>query len=125
MPTVKGSRPATLKVVKHKPLERIVRIVLVLGVSVAAGIGGFWYGYVTGAKSLGEQRSRDMVAHLEQTLSAVRSEKAELEQRVVNADMGAEVDRKANENIRQEVIQLKEQLAQDLGTKLPPPGTRA
>lgn len=92
-------------VVRHRPLLTwTLRIGAVIAI-VAAGIAGYQQGFSRGA-----ERQTMLEASLEQQLTenaALHVSVRELEQQVINAKTGADVDRKASEAVRQEVLELK------------------
>ena len=108
MTVVKGSKQYPLKVVEERPTGRWLIFVGFVGVSIAGVIGSYFIGYAKGTSGQ-EQAARD-VARLEQELDESVKQVVELQQSFANIELGAEVDRKANEEVRQEVIELKKQL---------------
>lgn len=104
----KDKRQYPLKVVVHRPYAR-----LIFGVFLAAMFAGaIVASYLLGHK----HRLRDDASSLKE-LVALRNElgveqarAAELEQKLANIHLGAEVDRKASEDVRSEVVELKAKL---------------
>lgn len=92
-------------VVRHRPvLTWTLRIGAVISI-IAAGTIGFQQGFSRGA-----ERQVMLETSLQQQLTenaTLQASARELEQQVINAKTGAEVDRKANEAVRQEVLELK------------------
>lgn len=109
MPRVKGSKQENLVVVPHSPLQNFVNRVLVFVVILSCAGAGYWYGQYQGF------RIRDEAISLVEQLQLSYQEKTQkLEQanlRIATLEKGAEVDRNANEEIRQVVKDLKDQVA--------------
>ena len=105
MAKVRESRQHRMVVVRHRPiLTWTLRVGAGLAI-VVAGIGGYQQGFSHGA-----ERQAMLEASLEQQITenaALHASARELEQQVINAKTGAEVDRKASESVRQEVLELK------------------
>ena len=92
-------------VVRHRPiLTWGLRAVLVTG-TVFGACWAYQYGYQTGANTQAELEQQLSLA-VEQS-ARLSGENAELTQTIINAKMGAKVDRQANESVRQEVLELK------------------
>ncbi|HEY7773319.1 MAG TPA: DUF6776 family protein [Marinagarivorans sp.] len=105
MASVKESRQHRMVVVRHRPiLQWAIRIIAVAAI-LASAMGGYHHGYRTGAvqQALLEQMLADHAERVK-TLEASNNEMA---QQLINTKTGAEVDRKANEAVRQEVLELK------------------
>lgn len=109
MAIVKGSKIRPVKVVYHHPYRRALSFIVCCIIAVGAVYASFYYGQHLGLATQ-EQTVADVVklqAELSQSVTRV----AELEQTLENSALGAEIDRKANEDVRQEVIELKEKIA--------------
>lgn len=108
MARVRESRQHRMVVVRHRPiLTWVMRIGAVVAI-VAAGVVGYQQGFSQGA-----QRQAMLETSLEQQLAengVLHASARELEQQVINAKTGAEVDRKASETVRQEMLELKSAL---------------
>jgi hypothetical protein len=109
MAVVKGSKVYQWTVVKSRPYARTWQVVALCALVAAA---------VTGAFVLGQylEQSSDAIARQELTtlrteLDEVRKAEQRLRQQRENAKLGAEVDRKSLEEVRQEVIDLRAALA--------------
>lgn len=109
MGAVKGSKQQRMVVVPYRPWRRAVSVLLFLSVSAAAVYGSYWFGQ-NRSQSLQEEavaeRDRLRVELADSTEEADR-----LRQEVVNLKLGAEVDRKASEGVRNEVLELKSEIA--------------
>ena len=109
MNAVKGSKRYRMQVIKYRPYVRIfVRTLLLL--VVVGGIGGSYaFGIYKGTELQAEAiEERD---RLKVELSASVREAEQFRQEFANVNLGAEVDRQANEDVRQEVIELKNEIA--------------
>jgi Family of unknown function (DUF6776) len=116
MSAVKGSKQYRMVAVPYRPWLRsllALAVVAVLMVSVAAS---YWYGQEQGqalqAEAVVERDS------LKIELSEKTREADAYRQEVANLKLGAQVDRKASEGVRTEVIDLKTEIAalqEDIG----------
>jgi outer membrane murein-binding lipoprotein Lpp len=110
MTAVKGSNPPQLVVVPYRPMRKLfisVGLILLVGFAVVAS-------YLTGY-----QRSvalQDNAAVERDTLRKERTRLSrqveELRQEVANLKLGSKVDHQASEEVRNQVIQLKAQVAE-------------
>lgn len=115
MGAVKGSKQHRMVVVPYRPLQRWA---VVTGIAVAFAVGlvvSFYHGHSRGVafqeEALAERQQ------LKQKLREVEKQRDHYRQQAANFKVGSEVDRKASEGVRQEVIQLKEtitKLEQDI-----------
>ena len=109
MTAVKGSKQYRVVAVPYRPW---VRSLLVLGVLIVLAVsvtGSFWYG-----QKRGQVMQADAVAerNILKTQLAEKSQEADgFRQEVANLKLGAQVDRKASEGVRGEVIELKTEIA--------------
>lgn len=109
MTLVKGSKPQRMKVVPHRPMRQALTLLLALLV-VMVGVAGSYY--------LGQWQGGDGQINAIVERNQLREERAEhlaelerLRQQVVNLELAAEVDKQANEAVRSEVMDLKQQIA--------------
>lgn len=110
MAAVKGSKQYSLRVVKYRPVRWWSLICLLLLAVVAAILVSFQLGFFKGLDE--KEVALADVARMQTELDNRQNRIKELEQQLANIRVGAEVDRQSNEDVRQEVIALKEQLAQ-------------
>ncbi|MFT5082959.1 MAG: hypothetical protein ACI9Y1_000996 [Lentisphaeria bacterium] len=110
MTVVKGSRQHRVKVISHRPLQRWCLILSMLALASLAVYAGLRFGHKEGMSE--QQQALEDIARLRSELSTSSERNEELEQVVANINLGAEVDRKANEDVRQKMIQLNEKIAQ-------------
>lgn len=110
MNAVKGSKQYHMRVVAYRPWLRWLMLVVVSALAVGVVLGSFVVGQYTGV----EQQAKAVAERdrLRIELDAKSQEAAQFRQSVANLQLGAQVDRKASEGVRGEVIQLKEQIAE-------------
>ncbi len=109
MTVVKGSKQSRLKVVEDRPLVIWGTRLLLLLVAVALIGGAYQYGIFQGRQ--GQIIAEEELLRLRQELAETRTQEADLRQQLANLRLGSKVDRQASEDVRQEVIELKNQLA--------------
>ncbi|WP_157484903.1 DUF6776 family protein [Gilvimarinus polysaccharolyticus] len=109
MSSVKGSKQYSMKVVPSRPGRSILRALLVLALLVAGTGGGYLYGCWTGLG--GKSFALGPGDQLSTQLQESRAEAEQLRQQVANLMLSSEVDRQANDSVRNEVIALREQIA--------------
>lgn len=108
MSRVKASKQHRMVVVRHRPwLTGFIRAACVVSIAVA-GFGGYTHGYNKGAA---QQALLSQSLDKQQAITqALTLERDNLAQKLVNSTMGTQVDRKATEAIRQELLTLKNTL---------------
>jgi len=109
MTVVKGSKQHPLKIVQYRPIQRFSMIAILLCVICAAVIASYHLGYRVGMA--GQEKALTELSRLRSELLTKNGELDDIRQRLANINLGAEVDRQANEDVRQEVIALKDQVA--------------
>ncbi len=109
MAVVKGSKQYPLKIVKYRPWRHAGIILVLCFACVAAVVASYFLGHRDGMA--GQEQALADVARLERDLSSSARTLEELRQHNANLNLGAEVDRQASEDVRQEVIALKDKLA--------------
>jgi len=109
MNAVKGSKRYRMQVVRYRPYLRL-SIAAVFVLLVISGVAvSYLYGIYIGTEQQVvaiEERDKFQL----QLRDSVR-EAEEFRQKVANLNLGAEVDRQANESVRLEVMDLKNQIA--------------
>lgn len=108
MAQVKGTKPQRMVVVPYRPVRRALWVILLLLVVAAAVSGSFYWG-----QHLGATQQADAVAErnrLRTEVASLTSEAEQLRQQVANLRLGSEVDRQASEEMRNQVIALKEEI---------------
>ncbi len=109
MTAVKGSKQYRVVAVPYRPWIRSLVVIGVLALLAVSVTGSFWYG-----QRQGQAVQADAVAErdLLKTQLAMKVEEADnYRQEVANLKLGAQVDRKASEGVRGEVIELKTEIA--------------
>lgn len=110
MAVVKGSYQYRLRVVEDEPGKRVVSQLVTAVLVIVVGVTSYLYG-----RHQMQMTQQDAMSELDQLRADLRSKKSEtsgLRQEVANLSLGSEVDRKAAEDVRAEVIQLKAQIAE-------------
>jgi len=109
MTVVKGSKEYQWAVVKVRPYARLWQAVILATLVLVAVVGAYFIGQ-HGVQNGYSRAQRDLAAVRAQ-LEEVRKTEQQLRQQQENAKLGAEVDRKSLEDVRQEVIELKATVA--------------
>lgn len=108
MSQVKGSPQYHLVVVPHRPVRRALWTILLLVLAVGAAFGSYFWGYHQAeslqANAVSERNElRDQVARYS-------AEAERLRQQLANVQLGSEVDQQASQELRSQVISLKEEV---------------
>lgn len=109
MSQVKGSKQYHMVVVPYRPVRRVLTVVILLLVTAGAVAASYYWGHRQG---MTEQA--DAVAERDELRGKVvdlTREADELRQQVANLRLGSEVDQQASEEMRNQVIQLREEIA--------------
>lgn len=109
MAVVKGSKEYQWSVVKARPQARASVVLGLAAVIALAVAGAYWFGQKQAMYGYGRAQ-RDLAA-VRAELEDVRKGEQNLRQLKENAALGAEVDRKSLDEVRQQVIDLKAQIA--------------
>lgn len=105
MSVVKGSRQDRLSLVRYDPKQRFCRIIYCLLFTMTVAIGCFWGGQSTSMNKLQSVAAdRDL---FQQQMMAAEQALSTYRQKVAVLEKGGEVDRQANEGIRQTVKELR------------------
>ncbi|EAT10760.1 hypothetical protein HF888_02035 [Bermanella marisrubri] len=109
MAVVKGSKQNKLTVVSYDPWSRFWRRLLVLILITGLAIAGYFYGrYETLQLQAQAIAERDqLLIDLEEAEEKIAS----YSQRVIMLEKGGEVDRRSTEGLRQNMVDLREQIA--------------
>lgn len=109
MSHVKGSPIKRVRVIEYTPYKLVVSTLLILGlVSAGMAVCYFW-GHSIGMD--GQKKALSELARLEQALTESNVKAREFEQLFENSRLSSEVDRQASEDVRKEVLELKDELA--------------
>ena len=106
---VTGSEQYKLKVVKDQPGKRFLLAGTLLFLFVVSVAGSYLFG-VESERKIQQGAAVELLA-LKKDFKQLSKEKVQLEQEVANAQTGAKVEQLANENVRQEIMMLKETIA--------------
>jgi hypothetical protein len=110
MKKVKPSKQYRMVVVPYRPHRRVLLICLLILLFLIAIVGSFIVGrYIVVGGQSNIINQLDLVS---KENAAKTSQVDELQQKIANLRLATEVDRKANEEIRAEVVSLKTQLAE-------------
>lgn len=109
MAVVKGTKQYPLKIVEQRPWLRMMMLFILLAAVVVTVLASFQLGHREGMA--GQEKALDDVSRLQTELAISTRQTEELQQKIANVNTGAVIDRQASEDVRQEVIELKNQLA--------------
>lgn len=108
MAKVKGSPVYRLKLVPHRPLKSALITLLSIALVLAAVVAAYRYAEY---KASIERLSPAEAKALRGQLDVMTTESAELRRELATYQLSAEVDRKAGEELRQRVMELREEKA--------------
>lgn len=108
MAKVKGSPVYRLKLVPHRPLKSALIALLSIALVLAAVVAAYRYAEY---KASIERLSPAEAKALRGQLDVMTTESAELRRELATYQLSAEVDRKAGEELRQRVMELREEKA--------------
>lgn len=109
MTVVKGSKQEHLVVVSYDPWTRFFKRLFVLILIAALGGAGYLYGRFEAAQIQSQAiAERDQ---LKDELQMARDEMSSYSQRVIMLEKGGEVDRRSTEGLRQNLVDLRTQIA--------------
>ncbi len=110
MVSVKGSKQSRMVVVPYQPMRQIVTTLILAMLVAFACVASFYWGHLQG---LGEQsqaiveRDQLLVERVDTTRKGQESY-----QQIANLELAARVDQSAEEQLRQQVVVLKQELAE-------------
>ena len=109
MTVVKGSKQEHLVVVSYDPWTRFFKRLFMLILIAALGGAGYLYGRFEAAQIQSQAiAERDQ---LKDELQMARDEMSSYSQRVIMLEKGGEVDRRSTEGLRQNLVDLRTQIA--------------
>lgn len=109
MTVVKGSRQVRSVVVPYRPGRQLLVALVLIGCFIVVGFGGYRYGSAGIENRFDQlQQERDL---LRSQLATTQTELQNTTQQFANIEMGAEIDRKAIDDIREVVRQQKQEIA--------------
>ncbi|GAB1258809.1 hypothetical protein NBRC116494_33110 [Aurantivibrio plasticivorans] len=109
MAAVKGTKSTRLKVVPHRPYFQGALIAGFVCAVILTAIASYWLG-----NSQGQAQQAEAITERDELrimLDAKTREAEALSQKVANLSLAREVDQASNEDVRGEVISLKEEIA--------------
>ena len=106
---VKGTKQKKIRVTEYHPWARFTLFLIGVVFVVAVGAGSFFYGHFLGRE--GQAQAISEVVKLQELLALEQKQVATLTQELANSEVGAEIDRAANNEVRQQVVTLQEQMA--------------
>lgn len=110
MTVVKGTKARHWKVVESKPRVYIWGAVAALVVFVLGLQGAYWFGFKQGMA--GQERALRDLAAVRLELDAARAEEVTMRRTFESVRLGAEVDQQALEDVRQQLLELKSEIAE-------------
>lgn len=110
MKRVKGTKAYQYKVVKYRPSSWAAVATGFIALLLLLVQGAYWWGLSKGTAEQA-QALRELSSSRKE-LKSVQGSAEEIRQQLVNFQLGSEVDKSALEVVRNEVIQLKENMAQ-------------
>lgn len=108
MSQVKGSPQRRMVVVPYRPVRKALLIIVALVLAVGTAAGSYYLGY-SQSESLqsGAVKERN---ELREQVALYSAEAEQLRQQLANVRLGSEVDQQASEELRNQVISLKEEV---------------
>jgi Family of unknown function (DUF6776) len=110
MVAVKGSKQYKMRVVPYRPLYPIAIALIIAVTFVVAVVGSYEFGDFKGRELQAEAIAERDALRIEVREKSDEAER--MRQEVANLKLGSQVDRKASEDVRTEVIELKNQVAE-------------
>ncbi len=109
MAKVKGSPQFSMMVVPDRPRLRLIQRTIALLLVVGLMGGAYWYG---GYRATVLGLSADQAQSLKLRTGNLEAQLQDVQQQLTQARMNAEVDRKAGEDLRRQLLARREQIAQ-------------
>ena len=109
MSLVKGSKRYRVKVVEYRLRNVVFATSFVLLLVLGSASVSYWYGHRIGMA--GQEQALTDAARYKLASEDFKAQAERLDQQLTNIKMASEVDRHASEDVRQEVIALKEEIA--------------
>ncbi|MDZ7924797.1 MAG: DUF6776 family protein [Marinagarivorans sp.] len=102
---VKASRQHRMVVVRHRPIMTWVIRIGSIALSLSSITGAYQYGLSKGGHNYTDLEHS--VKQKNQTIDALETEKGRLQQQLTNIQTGLDIDKQANESVRQQLIELR------------------
>ncbi len=110
MPPVEPTPEYNLAVVPYRPYYNWMLAILVVIVMAVLAVGSYYGGFYRGTSIVqGAIEERDK---LRLVYGETENEIKQLEQKIANLTLGSQVDRKATEQVRDQVVELKDRIAE-------------
>lgn len=109
MAKVKGSPQYRMKVVPHRPLRSLLLWLVAVVLALAAVAASYWYAQYQASRA---GMSAESARALRNQLASLQEQNQSLQQQLAQAQMGAEIDRKSSEELRQLLLERREQISQ-------------
>lgn len=109
MPPVESTPEYDLAVVPYRPYYSVARMAIIITIALLVSVACYYFGYHKGStveRSAVVERDSLRIAY-QQAEEKVK----QLEQNVANLKLGSQVDRKATEQVRAKVVELKNRIA--------------
>ncbi len=107
---VKGSKQERMVVVPHRPRQRVMFTLVLLGGVMVSTLGGWAYGYYT--MLLTQQTEQAAREDLITELETVQTENADLRRQLAVLDRASIMDQRANEEVQSTIRTLRERVGQ-------------
>jgi hypothetical protein len=109
MPPVEETPEYGLAVVLHRPYYYWICSIIIVSVMISLALGSYYSGFYRGTTT--EQAAILERNQLRIQYAETQGEIQQLEQHIANLRLGSEVDRKATEQVRKRVVELKNRIA--------------
>lgn len=109
MAMVKGSKHYRVKVVEYRMRFVVLIVLAVLLITVGAVALAYFSGHKIGMS--GQEQALSDASRLNKAITEYKARAERFEQELANKEMASQVDRQSSEDVRQEVIVLKDELA--------------
>lgn len=110
MPPVEATPEYDLAVVPYRPYYSVIRVLIVFALVILLCVLSFYVGHYRGTTI--EQSAIAERDHLRKAYGEMEKIVKQLEQNVANLKLGSQVDRKATEQVRTRVVELKNRIAE-------------
>jgi hypothetical protein len=109
MSHVKGTPIKSVRVIEYRMHRIVLSVISVVALVIAALVACYFWGFGVGMS--GQRQALDDLTRISDELNVARAKADEFEQLFENSRLSSEVDRKASEDVRKEVLELKDEVA--------------
>jgi len=109
MKTVKGTKQKAVRVVEYRPFAKVIIFLIIVLLLAVASAGSYYYG--RSSALIGQEKPKLEIDRLSQSLAKSEESLREAQQKLMNIELGAEVDRTASESVRKEMTELRTEIA--------------